>query len=239
MNLLSSTRPIQYITLAYAVLYILFILSGDFGGAFPSLKAEGIIVYLLFVLFMVGFSLSWSYKIITGILFLIWNVGMWIVELFFVEKDGGFGIISGIPLIVLGVFFILKGIEKNRGTPLNLDVKWNTALRLLTTTYTILYVLVIIDDITGNLEIDFYGTSGIILIILFLIYSVGFIFSWRKPLIAGIIFIVWYVGVLYVFTTNLVIGDSGPWAFAGIVILLQGVFYINYSGNFKLNKIHN
>lgn len=41
MNLLKSTKPIQYITLAYAVLYVLIILSGDFGGAYPSLNAEG------------------------------------------------------------------------------------------------------------------------------------------------------------------------------------------------------
>ena len=76
MNLLKTTKPIQYITLVYAILYALFILSGDFGGAYPSLNAEGIGVYLLFVLFIVGFSLSWNNAIITGILFLLWNVGM-------------------------------------------------------------------------------------------------------------------------------------------------------------------
>jgi len=47
MNLLKSIRPIQYITLAYAVLYVLFIISGSFGGAYPSLNAEGIEVYSL------------------------------------------------------------------------------------------------------------------------------------------------------------------------------------------------
>ena len=35
----------------------------------------------------------------------LWYTGMLTFELFIVEKDGGFGIISGIPVIVLGTFF--------------------------------------------------------------------------------------------------------------------------------------
>ncbi len=88
MKLLKSTKPIQYITLVYAVLYMLFILSGDFAGAYPSLNIEGIGVYLLFVLFVVGFSISWYNKITTGIIFLLWYIGMLILEIFIVEKDG-------------------------------------------------------------------------------------------------------------------------------------------------------
>jgi len=239
MKLLKKTTTIQYITLVYAVLYVLFIFSSNWGESYTTLSAEDMIVYSLFVLFIIGFLLSWYNKIITGILFLLWNVGMWIVELFFVEKDGGFGIISGIPLIVLGVFFILEGIEKNRGTSLKSIEKRKTVLQVLTSTYTILYILIIIDDITGNLEIDFYSTPGIILIILFLIYSVGFIFSWKKELIAGIIFIFWYAGVLYIFNTNYLISDSGPWAYAGVVVLVQGVLYLNYHFEFKTKQIQN
>ena len=119
MKLLKSTKPIQYITLAYAVLYVLFILSGDFGGAYPSLNVEGIGVYLLFVLFIIGFSVSWYNKIITGIIFLFWNIGMWILELYIVDKDGGFGIISGLPLLVLGVLFIVSGYKSKKETALN------------------------------------------------------------------------------------------------------------------------
>lgn len=237
MNLLKTTKPIQYITLAYAILYVLFILSGDFGGAYPSLNAESIGVYLLFILFIVGFSLSWYNGIITGILFLLWNVGMWFVELFLVEKDGGFGIISGIPLIVLGVFFILKGIEGNRDTTFKSTEKWKTGLQLLISTYTILYILVIISTVTRNFEIDFYTTEGIILIILLLIYSAGFILSWKKELIAGIIFLFWYTGVVYIFTTNFVIGDSGPWIVAGFVILIQSILYFIYHFKYKTKQI--
>ena len=114
MKLLKSTKLIQYITLAYAVLYVLFILSGDFGGAYPSLNAEGIGVYLLFVLFIIGLSVSWYNMIITGTIFLLWNMGMWFLELYIVEKDGGFGIISGLPLLVLGVLFISIGYKSRK-----------------------------------------------------------------------------------------------------------------------------
>ncbi len=237
MKLLKTTTTIQYITLAYAVLYLLFILSDNWGETHTKLSVIDIIVNSLFVLFIIGFLLSWYNKIITGILFLLWNVGMWIVELFFVEKDGGFGIISGIPLIVLGVFFILKGIEKNRETPLQSHEKWKTALRLFTTIYTILYFLVIIDDISGNLDIDFYSTPGIILIILFFIYSIGFVYSWKNEIIAGIIFIFWYMGVLYVFNTNFLIGDSGPWAYAGFVVLIQSILYLIFHFKYKTKQI--
>jgi hypothetical protein len=119
VKLLKSTEQIQYFALVYAVLYLLFILSGDFGGAYPSLNTEGIIVYLLFVLFVIGFSISWHNKIITGIIFLLWYIGMLILELFIVSKDGGFGIITGIPLVVLGIFFIERGYKSKRGTASN------------------------------------------------------------------------------------------------------------------------
>jgi hypothetical protein len=239
MSLLKSTQAIQYITIVYGILYALFIISGDFGGSYPSLTAEGVGVYSLFILFIIGFSISWKNKIHTGVIFLLWNIGMWIVELFLVEKGGGFGIISGIPLIVLGVMFILKGIERNRVTPMKSDEKWKTALRLLTSIYTILYMLVVVDDISGNLDIDFSSTPGIILIILLLIYCVGFIFAWRQELIAGILFIIWYAGVVYIFTTNYTIGNNGPWAFAAFVVLIQGILYIFYSLQYKTKPIRN
>jgi len=104
-----SITTLQYISLTYAILYILFIWSSDFNGAYPKLSAEGIGVYLLFVLFVIGVSISWYSKKLTGILFLIWYAGMMFLELVIVEKDGGFGIITGIPLLILGILFFRKG----------------------------------------------------------------------------------------------------------------------------------
>ncbi len=111
MKLLKSVKPIQYLTLIYAVLYILFLFSGSFPGSYPLLNTEGMIVYLLFVLFIIGFSISWYDKITAGTIFLLWYICMLSFELFIVEKDGGFGIISGLPLLVLGILFIKSGYK--------------------------------------------------------------------------------------------------------------------------------
>ncbi len=113
MKLLRSTSLIQYLALAYAVLYILFVRSGDFNGAYPDLSIEGAGVYLLFIVFGIGLSLSWHNKKATGIIFLLWYAGMLFLELIIVEKDGGFGIISGIPVLVFGILFI-KRANKTR-----------------------------------------------------------------------------------------------------------------------------
>jgi len=228
LKALKGTTLLQYLTLGYAVLYILFILAAFVGVDLTTLNAEDIGVLLLFILFIAGLFLSWHNSLLTGVIFLIWNVGMWIVELFLVEKDGGFGIIMGIPLIVMGVFFILQGMEKNKGAIIKTNERWKIALHAFGITYTALYLLVIIDDITGSLEIDFFSTPGIILLSLIIIYALGFILSRTRELIAGIIFILWYVGVYYIFSTNVIIGDSGPWIAAGVVVLIQGIFYINY-----------
>jgi hypothetical protein len=117
MKLLKSTNLIQYLTLVYAILYILFLLTGDFPGAYPSLNTEGIVVYLLFVLFITGFSISWYNKTITGIIFILWYVGMLTFELLIVEKDGGFGIISGVPLLILGFLFLKSGNKSKKELP--------------------------------------------------------------------------------------------------------------------------
>ena len=114
MNLFKSTKVIQYIIFVYAILYTLFIISGSFGGAYPSLNTEGIIVYLVFTLFVIGFVISWYNKKVTGIIFLLCYVGLLILELLIVEKDGGFGIITGIPMVVFGIIFLVNENKSKR-----------------------------------------------------------------------------------------------------------------------------
>ena len=167
---------------------------------------------------------------------------MWIVELFFAEKGsgGGFGMISGVPLIILGVSFILQGIIKKRKTPLRVDEKWKISLRLFVSIYTALYILVVIADFSENFNAYFNSTSGRILLILLLIYSFGFVFAWKKELISGIIFILWYAGVIYIFSTNsLMIPTTGPWIVFGMVVLVQAIFYLIYHFKYEVKKIGN
>lgn len=237
MKKIKSTILIQKLSLLYLVLYLLLIISGNFEGSYPNLNVEGIIVYSLFVLFIIGLLISWFNKIITGIIFILWNIGMWTLTLFIVENPNGFGIAIGIPLLVLGVFFLLKGIEEKKEIPLKLNEKWRTTLQLLITTYTVLYILVIIEAMTGNRDVDFYSYEGVILIALLLIYTAGFIFSWKKELIAGIIFIFWSIGVIYIFIEKFAVSDDGPWVGAWLFILVQSILYFVYHFKNKIKSI--
>ena len=90
-----SINALQAIALAYGGLYLIFIFSSIVGSTYDMNRTEGIMVYLLFVFFVAGLLFSWYNKFITGIIFLLWNVGMWILELFVpTEKNsGGFGVI--------------------------------------------------------------------------------------------------------------------------------------------------
>ena len=228
---------LQIFTGLYAALYILFIIS--FAGDYPQLNAEGIGLYLLFILFIVGFSFSWYNKIFTGLIFLLWNIGMWIIELYIVPEDAGFGIISGVPLLVLGVFFIISEY-KTKGDPLpTKSQQWKLALRLFLIIYTILYFISIPTDFLGD-GIDLFTWPGVILIGLLPIYLIGFILSWKWELITGILFIIWYAGLFFGTTGYFIIEDSlGPLRFIGFPVLVQGVLYLIYNFEIKSKQIHN
>ena len=236
MEKIKSTILIQKLSLLYLAIYLLLIISGNFGGSYPNLNVEGIVVYSLFVLFIIGLSISWFNKILTGIIFILWNIGMWTLTLFIVENSNGFGIAIGFPLLVLGIFFLIKGIEEKKKIPLKLNEKWRTTLQLLITTYTVLYILVIIEAMTGSRDVDFYSYESLVLIALLLIYTAGFIFSWKKELIAGIIFIFWSIGVIYIFIEKFTVSDDGPWVGAWLFILVHSLLYLGYHFKYKIKR---
>jgi len=68
-----------------------------------------IFVTLLFVLFLVGYFVAWKNERIAGVIFILWWVAMWGVELFVLAPsiggDVGAGIGMGLPLFVLGILF--------------------------------------------------------------------------------------------------------------------------------------
>ena len=228
---------LQILTLIYALIYVFFIGRSILTSGF-SFNPEAVGMYILFVLFLIAFFLSWTAELIAGIILLIWNAGIWAMELFFVEHEQFFLIMSGLPIILLGTFFVLKGIEKSKGRILSVYEKWKTTLSTITITFTILYSLVIIEDVSNNLQFSYSKAPGIFLILLAAVYLVGFIFSWKHELYAGIAFILWYIGVFILFKSDLVISNYGPWNFAGFVVFLNGYFFIRY-GYQKIKRIKN
>ena len=235
MKFQKSITLTQIFTLLYAFAYMSFI-SGSGYDKYSSFFSESNVVFFLFILFLVGLIFSWFNKMITGMLFIIWNIGMWILELFIVVKDGGFGIIAGIPLIVLGVFFIVKGMEEKQGVKLTYDKKWKTLLKLLTITYTLLYLIVVINDMT-SIKFDYSNNARLISLALVPFYLVGFVFSFKRHLLASLVFVLWYLGVKYVSNTGL-FQNSGPWDTASITILIQGLLYFFYWFKIKSKMIH-
>jgi|WetSurMetagenome_2_1015567.scaffolds.fasta_scaffold104016_2 hypothetical protein len=236
MKLLKLIKPIQYVTIAYAVVYTLLIISSIPGGDLNHINAEDIGVFLLFALFIVGFIFSWSNRIVTGILFLFWNAGMWIVECFFVEKAGGFGIIAGVPLLILGVFYIVGEYKTRKDPPLTESQQWKITLRLFGVTYTVLYMIWVISSFVPNQKTDLFIWPGIILTILLAIYLIGFILSWKWELFAGILFIIWYIG-LFIPDLQPIAYYIGPLRLFGLTVLIQGILYLYYHFLIKSKQV--
>ena len=113
-------RTLLILTSIYGLLYLFFIVVGfipnpdgsPVGGATPydPFDLEGIIVKLLFVVFLVGYIVSWRSDGMAGLIFILWYAGMWSLELFYVARirpgRGGGGIAMGLPIFILGILFV-------------------------------------------------------------------------------------------------------------------------------------
>jgi hypothetical protein len=226
MKLLKLIKPIQYITLAYAILIILFGIEDYF-----PLK----VCIPLLVLFIVGFSFSWYNGVITGILFFLCNIGFWVAESLFIKKAGGFGMILGVPLLVLGVLYIVSEYKTRKESPPTKNQQWRIALRLLVANYTILYLIFIIKDYGKP---NLFIWPGVILFGLLAIYLIGLLLSWKWELITGILFIIWYA-CLFIPVLQPIVYYIGPVKLFGLPILIQGILYLNYYFTFKSIQIQN
>jgi hypothetical protein len=122
---------LQLITSIYGLLYLLFFIVSFIpfkeGGPvsdmvpFKPFDLEQIVVKLLFVVFIFGYYMTWKNKGVAGLIFILWWIGMWCLELFIIApmggRDFGDGIGMGLPLFILGILFIIswyreKGKEK-------------------------------------------------------------------------------------------------------------------------------
>lgn len=85
---------------------------------FDPWTREQIILKTLFPIFTAGYILAWSKERLAGMIFILWWVAMWGVELFVmapvVGADGGGGIAMGLPLFVLGILFWRAGQRREQ-----------------------------------------------------------------------------------------------------------------------------
>jgi hypothetical protein len=99
---------LRILLLIYAILYLLFII--DFVSNikdFKSLDIENIVLIILFFIFIIGYSISWKNELTSGVIFIIWFLGMCFHNFFLCTSDCGAGIAMGIPLLILSILFII------------------------------------------------------------------------------------------------------------------------------------
>jgi hypothetical protein len=97
------SKVLLILTSFYALLYVLFIVSGSYGQS----GSEPAVVRWLFVLFLVGYALVWIHEGVGGALFVLWWLGMWYLGLCVAQQDRGASVVMGVPLVVLGILFMV------------------------------------------------------------------------------------------------------------------------------------
>jgi len=96
----------------YAILYIMIGWEDFLSLNAPnSWNIEYSALKILFGLFVIGYTISWKNVLVSGIIFILWFLGMCYENFFLCTSDCGAGIAMGIPLLILSIFFIVHGIR--------------------------------------------------------------------------------------------------------------------------------
>jgi apolipoprotein N-acyltransferase len=122
---------LQAATTIYGLLYLYFFIwsfipcSGAVNPISDSPNVDPwdlgmIFVKLLFLVFLVGYFYSWKNGGIAGLIFLFWFILM-VCMAIWVEKtlhrDSDMAIPMAMPLLVIGILFIVSWYKKKRATP--------------------------------------------------------------------------------------------------------------------------
>jgi hypothetical protein len=231
-----STRTLQILTSVGAALYLFFIAMTIFYDSYPIFKPFDLKEALLLI-FIAGFALAWTNKkMATGIVFMIWNAGIWIDDLYLDRPEMDYSMISAMAscFMLIGAFFLLEWYKTSKATVPSQQQKWRFILRVLLINYAILYSIVVFSELSVGESVNYLSFPFIIYPLLLLIFLIGFLFSWKKEIFAGYVFLFWFAILIYSNIAYSEILHLGPWAAFGIPILLQGIFYIKNHNKFKL-----
>jgi hypothetical protein len=105
---------LRILLLIYAIIYLLFII--DFVSNikdFKSLDIEKNVLIILFFIFIIGYGISWKNELTSGVIFIIWFIGICFHNFFLCTSDCGAGIAMGIPLLILSILFIIYARRKS------------------------------------------------------------------------------------------------------------------------------
>jgi len=96
----------------YGVLYLLYIIDFNMNDNYDPYNSESIVINVAFVLFLAGYYVAWKNEFVAGIFFIFWWLVMWYLALFIAVHDRGGGVGLGLPLLILGILFIISGYRK-------------------------------------------------------------------------------------------------------------------------------
>jgi hypothetical protein len=233
-----STRTLQILTGVGAVLYFAGTAMSIFVDDVSFLNPKGYVNLLLLLVFIAGFVLSWTNKKMAGIIFMIWNAGIWIFDLYlFREADYSMISAAGSSFMVIGAFFLLEWYKTSKATVPSKPQQWKFILRVLLINYAVLYFIVVLSELFAGEGVNFFNFPFIIYPMMLLIFLVGFLLSWKREFLAGFIFLFWFAISLSATLAYSEISRLGPWVIFGLPILLQGIFYIKKRSDIKaVNK---
>ena len=231
----SETLSLQILTSIGALLYFASTLMMVFYDKYPIFKSFGLLEALLLI-FIVGFILSWTKnKLATGLLFMIWNVIVWLSDLYFDRPEQDYSMLSAMASLFMfcGAFFLLEWFRTSKKPVPTSKQQWTFILRVLLINYAVLYTIVVFSELMVGEPIDYISFPFILYPFILLIFFIGFIVSWKKEVIAGYIFLFWVAVLIFANVAYSEIGSLGGWVLFGVPILLQGIFYINNHKKFK------
>jgi hypothetical protein len=225
-----STRILRIIIIVYAALFLAAIVSSFYNNELSFADIKDILFLLLFVMLLAGIGLLWIREKTAAIIFMVWNIGIWISDLYLGSgEDRGMLSIMAVPVMVVGALLLLERYKSYGTHQPSIPKQWKYILRVLLINYAVLYSIVVVSELYHGGLREYYRLPFILFPVIFLVFILGFTLSWKREFHAGITFLAWYAILFMGSAIWHEFGDSGPWILFGIPVLLQGLFYIkNY-----------
>jgi len=95
--------------------YILFLIDEKVALCQTATFAD-ITVYILAVVFLIGFIILWKNEYIAGIVWVAWYALQWILVLW-IWVDGEMTLIFGFPIFIIGILALIYGIRHKGVNP--------------------------------------------------------------------------------------------------------------------------
>jgi hypothetical protein len=119
-------------------------------------------------------------------------------------------------------------MDNNARSQSNEVKKHPKVLLILTTIYGALYSILILSFLLfENPDFKNINLEGIIVTLAFIVFLVGYYFSWKNEMIAGTIFILWW-GIMWYLGLFVAEHDRGAGVVMGMPMFIIGVVFIVY-----------